>query len=150
MFKELYVISKAGIPLHFYQKGASQNPTEGRTTLFSGIISAIMKFLVEVDVGDVKNFITESNQISISSAPNFAIILINDINAKINEQDVTDLFTRLSSEIGLALIDYDDGMHISDEETINKLNDIFQRIIPAWENEAKKSQAAKRLKKSLW
>lgn len=150
MFKELYVISKAGIPLHFYHQGASQNPTEGRTTLFSGIISAIMKFLVEVDVGDVKNFVTESNQISISSASNFAIILISDINAKLNEQDVNDLFNKLTNEIGLALIDYEDGTHISDEETIMKLNNIFERVIPAWENEVKKSEAAKRLKKSLW
>ncbi len=149
MFKALYVITKAGMPLFIYEPEHVSKTSEEARTLFSGMLTALMQFLIEVQVGEVKDFVTESNRVSISTTEEYAVVLVSDIAIKISDEDVTLLLDRARAELSLILHNKS-PMSVVSNELDDIFNETFKRIVENWEKEISKSEASKKMQKSLW
>lgn len=149
MFKALYVITKAGIPLFIYEPEHVRKTSEEAKTLFSGMLTALMKFLIEVEVGEVQDFVTESNRVSISSTTEYAIVLVSDIKTKLKDEDINTLLERAGSEITFILHNKT-PLSVITAEMDELFNMTFKRITENWQKEISKTEASKKMHKSLW
>ena len=149
MFKALYVITKAGIPLFIYEPEHVNKTSEEAKALFSGMLTALMQFLVEVQVGEIKDFKSESNRVSISTTAEYAIVVVSDLSTKLSEEDLSLLLERSRAEISL-MFHNKSPLSVISIELDELFPSTFKRIVSNWEKEILKSEASKKMQKSLW
>ncbi|MCE7733984.1 MAG: hypothetical protein GPJ54_03840 [Candidatus Heimdallarchaeota archaeon] len=149
MFKALYIITRAGMPLFIYEPEHVNKTSEEAQTLFSGMLTALMRFLVEVEVGEVKDFVTESNRVSISTTDDYAVVLVSEMATNLSDEDISLLLDRSRAEISL-ILQNKSPMSVVTNALDDLFNSVFERIIADWKKEISKSVASKKMQKSLW
>ena len=132
MFTALYVITHSGIPLYTHLSFKSETATNRAAHLFSSLLSAILKFLTEIQAGETQNFHTETYKIHVSKSREHAMILIVDSYTQTSEEDVKALFDKANPEIDLAFLSKGE-ITISTSEMTGILELLLGRIVPEWE-----------------
>ncbi|MFW9852754.1 MAG: hypothetical protein ACFFDS_07425 [Candidatus Thorarchaeota archaeon] len=131
MIKSLYIISPGGVPVYYYDP-ASGTDKLADAILFSGLISAIRNFLVEVDIGEPEQFTTKSNEVYLEATNCFAVVLIKEIGDGIPSRIVKELISELTSEISKLLPD-DQACNVIEEDEAEIINGMANIIIKKWQ-----------------
>ncbi|MHA2251543.1 MAG: hypothetical protein ACXAD7_14360 [Candidatus Kariarchaeaceae archaeon] len=151
MLTALYIISKGGIPLHIYNPTVSiSDDNDHAAILFSGIISAIQNFLIEINIGEARSFTTATHNINIFSRDNYACVVINELDDEYSEKQIASLFDSVTVEVDLILKDFDQAKVVNTPEVDGLLGMAISRIVSIWKKENSESKASKKLKNSLW
>ena len=149
MLSGLYIISNSGIPL-YHQNELNFMFGEGNTDndiLFSGLITAVQKFLVEIHVGEAKSFMTDNYNLNIYSEDHFAYVFIVDKKSSISSLGT--LHKRLNAQIKPLLQDNENLDLISNNiRSLIKLG--VSKVLSEWIKEEEESSASKKAKESLW
>ncbi len=146
MIKGLYVISQAGVPIYSY----NENETEDQDILFSGLITAIKKFLEEINVGQVRQFTTESHIIQIYSNAGYAVVFIFDLSSGIDAESGKKLYNTILEQLGDSIKMFEEaGTHFTDElETLLSLT--ISQSLAIWKEYIAQSKVSKKIQESLW
>ncbi|MCE7734914.1 MAG: hypothetical protein GPJ54_08565 [Candidatus Heimdallarchaeota archaeon] len=145
----LYIISNGGLPLFIYPKEQNVEASDGKNTLFAGILSALLKLLVEVEIGEVEQLITKSNTIYIHSSNIYSIICILKREHGIDESDIYTLLRSTMDEISLLTLDREQFSLITPNLEI-LFENAFNRLVKQWERETASSTISKLMQQSLW
>ena len=86
MIKSLYIVTPGGTPIYFYDpiKGKDQLAD---AILFTGLITAIQNFMVEIRIGEAQKFSTSKNEVHIKTTSCFGVVLIKEIGGEYKESN---------------------------------------------------------------
>ncbi|MCY3411884.1 MAG: hypothetical protein INQ03_09670 [Candidatus Heimdallarchaeota archaeon] len=148
MLSGLYLITNEGIPLYFYNNMGSKD-SDSNEILFSGIISAIQKVLVEVNVGKAQSFITDNYQVKLYPEDRVVYAFIIARKSKISETALNLLHLRLHEKVQPLLKSYKElNMVVNDISGALQL--VISNVLLHWEKDQLESEASKKAKESLW
>ncbi len=151
MSLSLFIITHSGLPLYTYvTEGKVDDSTN--EVLFSGMISAILSFLGESNVGAAKSFTTETKFIYIRRLERFALISLTPIDdKKYTNENLDKLLVRLETLINFILTKFKDSeLPYKSGEISETLNEPIAEIINKWEKELKQSKASRTFKNGIW
>ncbi len=148
MIEALYIISQDGIPIYSYSEMNSTGMDID--VLFSGLITAIKKFLIEINVGEVQQFATESHQVQIYSKQNYAVVFIFNTEGNITKEKGERLYSIIHEELGDSL----EMFEASKGDLGNELNTLLtiavSKSLEKWKRYLKQSEVQKKIRESLW
>ncbi len=150
MIQALYIISKSGIPLCSFVVSEEKAPDP---LLFSGLLSAIRSFLLDTNVGELKQFITHSTEVYIEvlkaiddeNGDHYGIVLLKDSDQNIPDDLIKLLIANISTNLDILKDKIHDYKELEDE-----LRSIILPLIKDWEDLIKEDKIVKRLKEGLW
>ena len=148
MVKSLYIVSKTGQPLYFFDFEKMGQQIIEDATLFSGMISAIRGFLNEMSIGEVSSFDTDKNRVYIRPIEDLAYVLIVDKSSNFSESMIQTLLKEFTTKIVIET-NHETTVFITKQEN-QLLNQMIMMIYNSWQDANKESQAAKKVQDELW
>ena len=144
MIDAIYLISRSGVPIYYFdvKKGTSEDVE--KANLFSGIVSAIQAALSKIDVGSLNFFTTKKSEIFLEATENYVMAVVCSKEALIDPVMIKDLMANLITAI---------EFHISNEGLIaiqQNTDKLVTMELSKFHSQKKESQATKKLKDSLW
>ncbi len=153
----VYIIDESGIPLLYLDnplktKSTKITPDMPEEFLFSGLVTAIMSFLEEMNQGKLKGFQTEKSNIFIYKLKTFSVIVVTDLNANIRVEELTELLKQLSLEVSFKLnsVPNQQEVWIVDESELKDLEDRIVQLLTEWSTKKNEDPAVKKVRDSLW
>ncbi|MHA1954195.1 MAG: hypothetical protein ACW96U_09655 [Candidatus Heimdallarchaeaceae archaeon] len=145
MIRSLYIMSPGGVPVYYYDR-IQQEDKVAEAILFTGLITAIKNFMVEVDVGEPEIFSTKTREVYLEATDCFSVALIKDVDDNISSTIVKELLSNLTTELYFVLGD-DQACNVIDLEQAEMVKDIADMIIPDWEKKIELERKEKEEKK---
>ena len=119
--------------------------------LFSGLITAVQKFLVEINVGEAKSFSTDNFNLNIYSEDNFAYVFIVDKTSSVTQGSLSDLHKKLNSQIKPLLQDQNpENLDIISNNVSSLIKIGVSKVLSEWLRAEEETTASKKAKESLW
>ncbi|MHA1347684.1 MAG: hypothetical protein ACTSVO_09690 [Candidatus Heimdallarchaeaceae archaeon] len=148
MIRAFYILTPGGIPVFYY------NPVEKKDALsdailFTGLITAIQNFLIEVEIGAPKQFTTNTREVYIETTDCFGLVLVKDQMDEISADDVQQLLALLVKKLD-SIIPDKQTCDVVDETERRQIREIVDKILLEWKNTIKGSKASKKMKEGLW
>ncbi len=147
MLSGLYIISSAGIPLYFHSEMKSEGVDND--ILFSGVITAIQKLLIELQVGEVTEFKTSNYNVVLYNENKFAYAFLISKQSKLDNTAINLLHIGLNEHVKPILKDYDELEELN-TNVHGVLSLAVSNVLRKWELDQKESNASKKAKESLW
>jgi hypothetical protein len=138
-------MSPGGVPVYYYDR-IQQEDKVAEAILFTGLITAIKNFMVEVDVGEPEIFSTKTREVYLEATDCFSVALIKDVDDNISSTIVKELLSNLTTELYFVLGD-DQACNVIDLEQAEMVKDIADMIIPDWEKKIELERKEKEEKK---
>ena len=148
MIRAFYILTPGGIPV-FYYDPVEKKDALADAILFTGLITAIQNFLIEVEIGAPKQFTTNTREVYIETTNCFGLVLVKDQNDDISADDVQQLLTLLVNRLDLVMPDKQSCDLVDDTER-RQIREIVDKILLKWKNTIKESKAVKKMKEGLW
>lgn len=148
MIRAFYILTPGGVPV-FYYDPVEKKDAISEAILFTGLITAIQNFLIEVEIGAPKQFSTKTREVYIETTSCFGLVLVKDQNDEITPAEVEDLLQMLIKDLDIIIPDEQSCDIIDDEERL-KIRKIVDNILSKWEKSTKQSKAVKKMKEGLW
>lgn len=150
MLEALYIVSPGGIPIYFKNLATA----EGRdsveaVTLFSGLISAIQRFLVETNVGELSFFTTSTHEIYIEATDTFAAVAVCGHCETGMSGNIREFIKEIIGAVSHLKSDFCEGNQIT-AATYDSLDVLVSNTYSRWIQHTKESEATQKLKESLW
>ena len=148
MIRALYILTTGGVPV-FYYDPVEKKDAISEAILFTGLITAIQNFLIEVEIGAPKQFTTNTREVYIETTSCFGLVLVKDQSDEITSEDVETLLKMLVKKLDIVIPNEKSCDYIDDKERDN-IRKIVEKILPEWEKTIKQSKASKSMKEGLW
>lgn len=144
MIDAIYLISRSGVPIYYFdvKKGSSEDVE--KANLFSGIVSAIQAALSKINAGSLDFFTTKKSEIFLEATENYVMAVVCSKDALIDHVMINKLMANLITAIEFQMPN--EGF-IAIQQDIDKL---VKRELLKFHSQKKESQATKKLKDSLW
>ncbi len=148
MIRAFYILTPGGIPV-FYYDPVEKKDALADAILFTGLITAIQNFLIEVEIGAPKQFTTNTREVYIETTSCFGLVLVKDQNDDISANDVQHLLSSLVNRLDLVMPDKQSCDLVDDTER-RQIREIVDKILVDWKKIIKESKASKKMKEGLW
>lgn len=148
MIQAVYIISRTGVPIYFFEREASADDVT-KVTLFSGVISAIRAALIEIDAGEANYLTTQTHEIYLEATDSFAVAFVKDMKDEYDSKTVNHMISEMITLITFQFIDLPEAGILTQEEG-TKIEEIILQLLAKWEKIMKESKASKLMKESLW
>ncbi len=148
MIRAFYILTPGGIPV-FYYDPVEKKDALADAILFTGLITAIQNFLIEVKIGSPKQFTTNTREVYIETTDCFGLVLVKDQKDEISTDDVQQLLKLLVTKLD-GLIPDKQSCDVVDDTERRQIREIVDKILVDWKNIIKESKASKKMKEGLW
>ncbi|MCG3225044.1 MAG: hypothetical protein H7647_11295 [Candidatus Heimdallarchaeota archaeon] len=148
MIRAFYILTPGGIPV-FYYDPVEKKDALADAILFTGLITAIQNFLVEVEIGAPKQFTTNTREVYIKTTDCFGLVLVKDQKDDISTDDVQQLLKLLVNKLD-GLIPDKQSCDVVDDTERRQIREIVDKILVYWKEIIKESKASKKMKEGLW
>jgi len=148
MIRAFYILTPGGVPV-FYYDPVEKKDALADAILFTGLITAIQNFLIEVEIGAPKQFTTNTREVYIETTNCFGLVLVKDQKDGISADDVQHLLASLVKKLDLFMPDKQSCELVDDTER-RQIREIVDKMLLEWKNTVKESKAAKKMKEGLW
>ncbi|MBY9001056.1 MAG: hypothetical protein KGD64_09090 [Candidatus Heimdallarchaeota archaeon] len=148
MIRAFYILTPGGVPIFYYDPVEKKDALD-EAILFTGLITAIQNFLIEVEIGAPKQFTTNTREVYIETTNCFGLVLVKDQSDEITSDDVEKLLKTLVKKLDILIPDEPSCDFVDDAERL-QIRRIVEKILPEWENTIKESKAVKKMREGLW
>ncbi|MHA1202859.1 MAG: hypothetical protein ACTSQ4_10090 [Candidatus Heimdallarchaeaceae archaeon] len=148
MIRAFYILTPGGIPV-FYYDPVEKKDALADAILFTGLITAIQNFLIEVEIGAPKQFTTNTREVYIETTNCFGLVLVKDQKDDISADDVQQLLKLLVNKLD-GIIPDKQTCDVVDDTERRQIREIVDKILADWKEIIKESKASKKMKEGLW
>lgn len=153
MVEAVYILNNSGIPiLSMVQplKESVSDNQDAESYLFSGILSAIMSIMEEINAGMLKKINTDRRYIHLYRNNDFSIAIITNLDDTLEDSVVEEIFSQIETEIFFFLDKSKENISLISDSEWEVLEKKILSIIRNTYSDQEDQQAIKRIKESLW
>lgn len=147
MIKSLYIVTPGGTPLYYFDAVEGKEQLAD-AILFTGLITAIQNFMVEIKIGNPQKFSTTTSEVYIETTKCFGVVLIKEVEDKISSSIVKTFLSELVNQLKEIIPEEDACSYVDDElgkEIRVKIESLFPRL-----EKIKEEEITEKMKENLW
>ena len=148
MIRAFYILTPGGVPI-FYYDPVEKKDAISDAILFTGLITAIQNFLIEVEIGAPKQFTTNTREVYIEATTCFGLVLVKDQNDGTTAEEIQQLLGYLIQKLNFIIPDEQYCEYIDDTER-RQIREVVDKILFDWTETIEQSKASKKMKEGLW